>query len=199
MLKKIIEIRNVGRFLNSALPRNPTLAKHTLVFGGNGFGKTTLCAILRSLATGDPAYISGRKTLGITADPEIEFLLDGGVAKFQDATWSRTVPDIAVYDSQFIAENVHSGDVVDLEHKRAFYRIIIGKEGINLAQKDERLAGETRAKTGDVRTAERAIQIHISEGLGLDEFLKLPADTEVDGRIAEQEKMLNAVRQNSQI
>jgi hypothetical protein len=77
MLTKIASIRNVGRFLSSALPGNPSLAKHTFIFGGNGFGKTTLCAVLRSLGTGDPAYISGRKTLGVVADPEVEFLIDG--------------------------------------------------------------------------------------------------------------------------
>ena len=42
MLRRVIAIKNVGRFRNSAHAPNPALAKHTFVFAGNGFGKTTL-------------------------------------------------------------------------------------------------------------------------------------------------------------
>ena len=57
MLKKFIAIKNVGRFLNSAAPGNPQLARQTLILGANGFGKTTIGAVFRSLQTGDPSYI----------------------------------------------------------------------------------------------------------------------------------------------
>jgi recombinational DNA repair ATPase RecF len=72
MLKKIISIKNVGRFRNSAASGNPQLAKHTFIVGANGYGKTTLCAVLRSLQTGDPAHVLGRKTLGASDAPAIE-------------------------------------------------------------------------------------------------------------------------------
>ena len=48
MLKKIIAIKNVGRFRNSAATGNPQLGKYTLILGANGFGKTTICSVLRS-------------------------------------------------------------------------------------------------------------------------------------------------------
>jgi hypothetical protein len=47
MLKKIISIKNVGQFHNSAAPGNPQLAKYTFIAGANGYGKTTICAVLR--------------------------------------------------------------------------------------------------------------------------------------------------------
>lgn len=71
MLRKIISVKNVGRFRNSAAAGNPELARHTLILGANGFGKTTLCAVLRSLQSGDPAHIQCRRTLGV-ADPPSE-------------------------------------------------------------------------------------------------------------------------------
>ena len=49
MLKKIIAIRDVGRFVNSAAPGDTQLLRRTLVLGPNGFGKSTICDILRSL------------------------------------------------------------------------------------------------------------------------------------------------------
>ena len=43
MLRRVIAIKNVGRFRNSAATPNPQLAKHTLIFGPNSYGKTTFC------------------------------------------------------------------------------------------------------------------------------------------------------------
>jgi wobble nucleotide-excising tRNase len=78
MLKKIIAVRNIGRFVNSALPPLPPFAKYTLIFGANGYGKTTLSAILRSLGTNDAGLIAGRTRVGAKAAPQVELLLDSG-------------------------------------------------------------------------------------------------------------------------
>ena len=78
MIRKIISIKNVGRFLNSAAAGNPQLPRHVLIFGANGFGKTTLCAILRSLQSGDASHIIGRKTLGSAGEASVDILVDSG-------------------------------------------------------------------------------------------------------------------------
>ena len=70
MLRKIISIRNVGRFRNSATAGNPELARYTLIVGTNGFGKTTLCAVLRSLKTGEPAHLLAHTIDDIAQDAE---------------------------------------------------------------------------------------------------------------------------------
>ncbi len=93
MLRKFISIKNVGRFLSSAAVGNSQLSRHVLIFGANGFGKTTLCAILRSLQSGEASGISGRRTLGVAAEPLVDILADGGTALFQAGTWSRTIPE----------------------------------------------------------------------------------------------------------
>ena len=49
MLKKFVSIRNVGDFRHSPGSGDTTLQKLTPVHGDNGRGKSTLCAILRSL------------------------------------------------------------------------------------------------------------------------------------------------------
>src|SRR5690606_29561859 len=139
-------------------------AKHTFIAGANGYGKTTLCAVLRSLQTGDPAHVLGRKTLGATDAPTIEVLLDGGQARFDGTAWSATKPEIAIFDGVFVAENVHSGEVVDIEHKRNLYRVIVGDAGVKLAAQDADLAAESRAKTGEISTASKAVQPHVPVG-----------------------------------
>jgi wobble nucleotide-excising tRNase len=194
MLKKFIAVRSVGRFINSAYAGVPAYLKTTLVLGGNGFGKTTLCSILRSLATNDPAIIIGRTRLGATDAPDVELLLDSGNATFRKGAWSVSVPEVAVFDGTFVAENVHAGDVVDLEQRRNLYRVIIGKEGVGLAIEEERLAGESRAKSTEIKAAEKAIQSHVPAGMKLEDFIKLPADPDIETKIAARTQTIEAVR-----
>ena len=199
MLRRIISIRNIGRFKNSAAPGNPELARHTLIVGANGFGKTTLCAVLRSLQSGDPAHIAGRRTLGVEDPPAVELLLPTGPVRFDGAAWSAPYPALAIFDGVFVAENVHSGEVVEIDHRRNLYRVIIGEEGVSLAEEDTRLAAQSREKTGEISAVARAIQPHIPAGMNLNQFIALPADPDIDARIAEQERTVEAVRQAKQI
>jgi wobble nucleotide-excising tRNase len=199
VLRKIISIKNVGRFRNSAAPGNPELARYSLIVGANGFGKTTLCAVLRSLKTGDPAHIIGRRTLGVQAPQSVELLVAGGSTRFEGAAWSATHPDIAVFDGVFVAENVHSGEVVDIDHRRNLYRVIIGEEGVRLVEEDSRLAAQSREKTGEITAAERAIRRHVPAGMRLEQFLGLAADPNIDARLANQQRIIEAVRQAKEI
>ena len=53
MIERFKYIQNVGRFEQVECQDDPTLSKLSLVYSENGRGKTTLCAILRSLTSGD--------------------------------------------------------------------------------------------------------------------------------------------------
>src|SRR3546814_9726292 len=99
------------------------------MYGGNGRGKTTLCAILRSFQRNDPKLIQRRQTFKATSESEVGLLLDAGSARFTGGAWTSTQPDIHIFDQQFIAENVHGGDQIDVEHRRNFYRIVVGRAG----------------------------------------------------------------------
>ena len=94
---------------------------------------------------------------------------------------------------------MHSGETVEIDHRRNLYRVIIGEEGVRLANEDTSLARQSRAKTGEITAAFTAIQPHIPAGMGLDAFLALPTDPEIGARIAEQERTVEAVRQAQQI
>src|SRR5438132_1375768 len=107
MLQRIISIKNVGRFRSSAAIGDVTFRRVTLIFAENGRGKTTLCAILRSLATNAPALIIGRRTLGSVDQPEVQLLFGTGNIMFRDGTWNAAYPDIAVFDGTYVSENVY--------------------------------------------------------------------------------------------
>ena len=199
MLKKIIAIKNVGRFHNSAAGGDTHFGRHTLIQGANGHGKTTICTILRSLRTGDADYVMGRATLGATDPPQIELLMQSGQVRFDDRRWSSSYPHLAIFDSIFVCENVHAGDVVDTDQKRGLYRVIVGEAGVALAEEEAELALESRAKTGEITAAEKAIKTHLPDGMKLDSFVELPKISDVEGRIAAQEEKLKTVSQAASI
>ena len=80
-------IESIGRFRKAASQGDVTLKKFTLIFGENGRGKSTICAILRSLQRQSPALLEGRKTLGATASPKVSIALTNGPAAIKGA-WS---------------------------------------------------------------------------------------------------------------
>ncbi len=155
MLERIVSIKNVGRFQNCAAVGDVTFRRFTLGFAENGRGKTTLCAILRSLSTNTPALIVGRKTLGSMEEPEVELRLDIGTVTFQNGAWNTTFPDIAIFDGVYVSENVFAGDVVDTAHRRNLYRIIIGAPGVMLAKHLNDLDERIKGKTAEIRVNRR--------------------------------------------
>ena len=199
MLRKFILIKSVGRFLSYGASKDFELKRHTLVFAENGRGKTTLCAILRSLQIGDPALVKGRATLGIPDPAEIKILLaDGSTATFTNGAWNSTVPDLAIFDSTFVAENVHSGEAVELDHKRRLYGVIVGKQGADLARQIEELDTASREKSAEIRDKRAAVQA-LAHGLPPEAFVAWSADPAIEEKIVAQERELAAVRQEDQI
>lgn len=199
MLIKLVSIKNVGRFRNSAAGGDTQLRRRSFFVGPNGFGKTTVCAILRSLRSGDPALVIGRKTLGASAAPAIEILTASGMTRFDGSAWTTPHPDIAVFDGQFVADNIHSGEVVDVEHKRNLYRVIIGNDGVRRAEEDTALAAESRAKTGEVTAAARALNPHLPSGMKVEAYVALPLVDDIDAQIAEQEKKVASIQESAAI
>lgn len=195
MLRRIIAIKNVGRFRNSVATPNPALARRTLVFAPNAYGKTTFCTIMRSVQSGDGGIILGRKTLGSAAPPEIDLLFADGNRRFHSGGWSGTEPKISVFDGTFVAANVHSGDVVDVAHRRNLYRVIIGRDGVDLAEKEQLIAEQARAKQAELTAAERAAQALVPRGMALRDYLNIPADATVDAKLETQRQIINALRQ----
>jgi len=199
MLNRIISIKNVGRFKNCAAMGDVTFRRFTLIFAENGRGKTTLCAILRSLFMNVPAFILGRRTLGSPESPEVQLLLANGNTTFRNGAWSAAYPEIAIFDGTYVAENVFAGDVVDTEHRRNLYRVIIGGQGVSLAGRVNTLDNRVRNKNNEIRDLRAQLQRHLAPGMTVDAFIDLQEDAEIDAKIATKEQERQAVRQAAQL
>jgi len=194
-VQRIISVKNVGRLLNSSAYGDVTFRIYNLIFGENGRGKTTLCAIFRSLQSGDPAYIIGRRTLGEDGAPEVRILLADGPATFRNEAWDRMLPNVAVYDDSFVAENVYAGHAVDTEQRRNLFRVIIGSQGVTMARRLDEIDGQIQTKNTEIRELKAQVGRHVPPSVDPEAFLGLPADPEIDQKIADSERELQAARQ----
>jgi wobble nucleotide-excising tRNase len=200
MLQRIVSIKNVGRFKNCSAIGDVTFRRYTLIFAENARGKTTLCDILRSLAKNEPAIVVGRTTLGSPDAPEVRLLNAGGqILAFRNGGWTGTPPDLALFDSTYVRENVYAGDAVDTEHRRNLYRVIIGAQGVALAEAVTRIDDQIRDKNTEIRDNRAAIQRSIPQGVTIDAFLNLAADDQIDAKIAAKEQEIQAARQATQL
>jgi wobble nucleotide-excising tRNase len=183
-LKKIISIRNVGRLVNCT-QKGPEFNKYNVIFAENGRGKTTLCAVLRSLQTGEHEHVTERKTIApVSAEPSAAVRLDGGNATYDQKNWSAKLPEIAIFDATFVARNVHAGEYVSRDHRSKLLQVIVGEAGIALAEAVSKLDNAIRDKNGEVTRARRVVQTHLPAGSNLDAFLGLAADPDIDAKIA---------------
>jgi wobble nucleotide-excising tRNase len=194
-IKKLISIENVGR-LSKCIQRGPELSRYNLFFAENGRGKTTLCAVLRSLETGQSEHITERKTLSPKAGlPTAVVRLEAGEAKYQNQVWNRIAPEITIFDSTFVAQNVHAGEYVDRDHRSNLLQVIIGKDGIQLAKQVNDLDATIREKSGEITRSRRSVETHVPKGVKLEAFLALKEDTTLDEKIALVEKQLATAKE----
>lgn len=187
MLRRILRIKNVGRFDNCSWRGGTQFEEMALVYGENSRGKSTFCDILRSLQSGIPDMVIGRKRLGATGEAEIELRTDSGNLVYAAGAWSGTLQDLAIFDTAYIHQNVFAGDRIDHDHKKNLYRLIVGEAGVKLAEKVDLL-------DADIRTAGRAIDekrtqllAYYPRGTDLVAVARLAADAEIAAKLSAKE------------
>ncbi len=198
LVKKVISLKNVGRF-KSLSAKGGELKKLTLIYGPNGHGKTTLAGVLRSLATGDPAYVHERQTLGAADAAEAEIRLNASNARFRNGAWSETAGDIEIFDSTFVNDNVFTGEHVGPEHRKNLYEVVVGATAVALAREIDDLDTQGRKVAGEIREIESELQEVIQAPFELDDFIKLVAVPELTDKIRDTTTRLNAVRKQADI
>jgi wobble nucleotide-excising tRNase len=184
MLEKIVQIKNVARFRDYNATGDVTLRKLTLIHADNGRGKTTLCAIFRSLARGEAPLIMERKTLGATGDATVHLRIGGTSHQFKTSAWNTPYPNILVFDPAFVSDNVYSGESVELGHKRNLYRVIVGAAGVTLARKVEDFTAKISAANTDIHSKGDTLSRFRPEGVTLDGFLQWQTVADIDAQIA---------------
>ena len=110
MIRKILKLQNVGLLQDATQNGAVDLARVTAIYADNGRGKSTLATVLRACQLGDAGRLQAKKTIDATNDPEVKFLLPtGSHVDFTANVWATMLPDIVVFDSEFVEQNIYSG------------------------------------------------------------------------------------------
>lgn len=187
-------IQNIGRFESFQGRPETALGPLTLVYSKNGRGKTTLCAILRSLTTGDPAPILERKRLSATSDVKTVIDFDGETLSFDGSNWTSKGPRIAVFDEHFVDGNVHSGLSVGAGHRKGVHELVVGEEGVRLQRKVEGLTQEISSLQTELRQKERAIPASALGNFTVEEFCALTPIENLDQELEAATRSLSVLK-----
>ena len=186
-LKEVKYIQNIGRFERARSVAHAKFGACTLIFGENGWGKSTLADLLRSLTTNNPDIVIGRKTLA--GGPVQIAILRFGTreTKFKGGSWTGARPRIAIFDSVFVNENVFSGDVITLDHLKNQYGMVVGEQGVRHLRRIIKLEKQNAANNTQIRILKKELEGIVRAtgpvGMSLQEFLELEAGTNIDVRI----------------
>ncbi|MDP2207785.1 MAG: AAA family ATPase [Bacteroidota bacterium] len=178
---------------------NVEFKKFTLIYSENGRGKTTLCAVLRSLRTGENKYIVCRTTLAGNGNPEVAVRLESTNATFKNSKWDNVFPNIEIFDPIFISNNVYSGDYVESDNKRGLYRFVVGEEGMKLATKIDDLDHQIREKNKEIGEKEKEIKKYMVQEISVKDFLSLPIISNIEDQITTKENEIKSLKKSSEI
>ena len=194
MIEKIDLLRNIGQFDSVNPPNNIVFTPFALIYAENGRGKTTLAAIMRSLATGDPELINERQRLGSNHPPHIVVSHNGAQAVFQNGAWTQTIPDIAIFDDVFVATNVCSGIDLDTSHRQNLHELILGAQGVALNTALQERVARIEQHNADLRALGDSIPAAARAPLTVEAFCDLTADEQIDTKIQEAKRRLAAAK-----
>jgi wobble nucleotide-excising tRNase len=144
MLLKFDSVEEIGRFAKLNHHAEP-FSRLSLIFARNGYGKSTLCAILRSAAENQPNHITARRRLDAAKESRIQSTWAGAKTHaFSGGKWHSCPGKAYVFDEDFVRRNVHVGDSVTRENKRSLLPLVLGGEGVALSEKIVALDTEQR-------------------------------------------------------
>ena len=204
MIRRIRLLRNIGQFDLVDAAATIALGRLVLIYAENGRGKTTLAAVLRSLATGDATPITERRRLGAAHPPHvvIEVIQRDGEpsqAVFQNGAWNRTLPHLVIFDDVFVDANVHSGLSVEPHHRQNLHEVILGARSVALSRRILELVSRTEDHNRALRERAAVITEEMRRGFSVDDFCALPALQDIDAEIEATERALAAAREQNAV
>jgi wobble nucleotide-excising tRNase len=189
-IEAIQHIKNIGKFSNCQIA-GCQFNENTIIYGRNTLGKSTLTSIFRSLQTGNKKIIEGRKTFGSTTQPGIQIRFTDGtnreIVDYNSHKWSEGIPNILIFDTQFISENVFQGEQITFDNQKNLNQIIIGARGLELNTAIQNLQNDLNELTERKRKLtsdfNKLLPSSEFENITIEKFCALPELTELDEEI----------------
>ena len=199
MIRKILKLQNVGLFQDTTSHGTADFAQVTAIYADNGRGKSTLATVLRACQLGDAGRLQAKKTIDVVGDPEVKFLLPtGNHIDFTANAWTATLPDIVVFDSEFVEHNVYSGFEVRSEQRQALLEFALGDQTVPLKKKIDQLTNEIAAQTSK-RTQTEKVLTAFATPYPVASFVTLQPVADAQQKIDDLQKRIEAAKNLQQL
>lgn len=150
MLERIHKVKGVG-LLHDADGRQYAFQKATFIYADNGRGKSTLASLFRSCSTNNPALVINRRTIDGTNNQEVDFQFsNGNWSRFKNGSWDISRPEILVFDSDFVEQNVYAGGQVSTDQRKNLLKFAIGATAVTAQQEYDQADQDLRSAMGVV-------------------------------------------------
>ncbi len=199
MIEHLRLLRNIGQFDSVAPPEQLALTPFTLIYGENGRGKTTLAAILRSLATNDSSLVEERHRLGAQHPPHIVIDHAQHQCIYEDGAWSENLPNLAIFDDTFVSTNVCSGIELQPAHRQSMHELILGEQGVALSSVLQGHVSRVEEHNAALRELSDAIPAEDRGPYDVVAFCNLSEDPGIDTKIREAERRVAAAKSGDAI
>jgi wobble nucleotide-excising tRNase len=199
MISKILKIQNVGLMQDATKSGAVSLGKVTAIYADNGRGKSTLATVLRACQLGDAGRLNARKTIDATNAPEVKFLLgNGSQVEFTKNAWTATLPDLVVFDSEFVEQNVYSGFEVRADQRQSLLEFALGNQTVQLKKQIDQLTKDIATQTGTKSQAEKTLT-GFAPPYALAQFIALQPVANAQQQIDALHKRIDAAKNAAQL
>lgn len=199
MIRKILKLQNIGLLQNACAAGAVDLQKVTAIYADNGRGKTMFAAVMRACHLADSGRLNARKTIDSASPPEIDFLLQTGAhVEFKANTWTGKAPDVAVFDAEFVEQNVFSGFEVRPEQRQSLLEFALGDQTVKLKLRVEQLTQDFKTQTGKRAQAEKMLSGYMAP-YTLAEFVALQPIADAQQQIDALQKRIEAAKNAQQL
>ncbi|MCD8182400.1 MAG: AAA family ATPase [Bacteroides sp.] len=198
MIQKIEIIKNIGNYEDYVASGDVTLKRMNLIYAENGAGKTTLARILHSMSVNNPIVISQRKRIGAITASEVCIKDESGQLNYNGIKWNRNKPNVTVFDTHFVSENVYTGFQISSDHRKHLYKFVLGDTGVDIAKKIERAKQLIESKNNEIVGLTNQIQI-ASKCQDVEKVYNLSPLADIDTLIDAKKKELKVAQNNNVI
>jgi wobble nucleotide-excising tRNase len=199
MLKKVLKIEGIGLLRDIGGKNTPSFKKITLLYAENGRGKSTFASLLNSCTKRNPVLVEDRVTIDADVSPAAELLFNNAKAQYSSASWSGFQPAIEIYDQNFVNDNVHTGSEVTASQRANLLDFALGPSAVQEKENEATATSKEQKASQDIKRLQKALETLVSGAMPIAQFRALPADLNIDEKIAKFEQKRTAMKRASDI
>ena len=161
MIKKLISIKNYGKFKNFNISNSDwdgVFRKINIIYAPNGSGKTSFSVLLRSIK-GNFDLVLKKKTFDSSENPSIKVILDTSKElNFRNSTWNKIIPQIEIFDSFYLDDNLYVISIDDAPDSPNIFELPISEEINTIKSEISSLKNDSLALTRKLSNRKRSLR-----------------------------------------